>query len=219
MKKLVLKGSALLAFMFFVLTSTFVVAQNDVKMEADTQQEQIKLLAARKTNPTTIEIELSNHQKMLIDFYGNNILRMFQDNSGKGLRAPLAEPPTEILVKNPRKLVSELDVEDTGNKITIKTLAIQLTFYKNEKTFELKNLKTDKIVVKSIAPIAFKKDKVKIELSEDQNEYFYGGGVQNGRFSHKGKVIAIENQNSWTDGGVASPTPFYWSTNGYGFMW
>ena len=35
----------------------------------------------------------------------------------------------------------------------------------------------------------------------------------------KAKVIAIENQNSWTDGGVASPTPFYWSTNGYGMMW
>ena len=43
--------------------------------------------------------------------------------------------------------------------------------------------------------------------------------MQNGRFSHKGKAVAIENQNSWTDGGVASPTPFYWSTNGYGFMW
>ena len=219
MKKLVLKGSAFLAFIFFVLTSTFVVAQNDVKMKAGNQQEQIKLVAARKTNPTTIEIEFSNHQKMLIDFYGNNIFRMFQDNSGKGLRAPLAEPAAEILVKTPRKPVSELDVEDTGNKITIKTLSIELTFYKNETTFKLKNLKTDKIVVKSIAPIAFKENKVKIELSEDQNEYFYGGGVQNGRFSHKGKVIAIENQNSWTNGGVASPTPFYWSTNGYGFMW
>ena len=219
MKKLVLKGSAFLAFMFFVLTSTFVVAQNDVKMKAGNQQEQIKLVAARKTNPTTIEIEFSNHQKMLIDFYGNNIFRMFQDNSGEGLRAPLAEPAAEILVKTPRKPVSELDVEDTGNKITIKTLSIELTFYKNETTFKLKNLKTGKIVVKSIAPIAFKENKVKIELSEDQNEYFYGGGVQNGRFSHKGKVIAIENQNSWTNGGVASPTPFYWSTNGYGFMW
>ena len=219
MKKLVLKGSVFLAFMFFVLTSTFVVAQNDVKMKAGNQQEQIKLVAARKTNPTTIEIEFSNHQKMLIDFYGNNIFRMFQDNSGEGLRAPLAEPAAEILVKTPRKPVSELDVEDTGNKITIKTLSIELTFYKSETTFELKNLKTDKIVVKSIAPIAFKENKVKIELSEDQNEYFYGGGVQNGRFSHKGKVIAIENQNSWTNGGVASPTPFYWSTNGYGFMW
>ncbi|BAX78834.1 TIM-barrel domain-containing protein [Labilibaculum antarcticum] len=219
MKKLVLKGSAFLAFMFFILTPTFIVAQNDVKTETGTQQEQLKLVAARKTNPTTVEIEFSNYQKMLIDFYGNNVFRMFQDNSGKGLRAPLAEPAAEILVKEPRKSVSELDVEDKGNKITIKTPAIQLTFYKNETTFELKNLKTDKIVVKSMAPIVFNKNKVKIELSEDQDEYFYGGGVQNGRFSHKGKIIAIENQNSWTDGGVASPTPFYWSTNGYGFMW
>ena len=47
----------------------------------------------------------------------------------------------------------------------------------------------------------------------------YKRQVQNGRFSHKGKVIAIDNQNSWTDGGVASPTPFYLSTNGYGMMW
>ncbi|MCB5521155.1 hypothetical protein LIP81_22045, partial [Erysipelatoclostridium ramosum] len=38
-------------------------------------------------------------------------------------------------------------------------------------------------------------------------------------FSHKGKVISIENQNSWTDGVLASPTPFYWSTGGYGVMW
>ena len=56
-------------------------------------------------------------------------------------------------------------------------------------------------------------------MKENPGEYFYGGGVQNGRFSHKGKAIAIENQNSWTDGGVASPAPYYWSTNGYGFMW
>lgn len=58
-----------------------------------------------------------------------------------------------------------------------------------------------------------------VVLGEEPQEYFYGGGVQNGRFSHKGKIIAIENQNSWTDGGVASPAPFYWSTRGYGVMW
>ncbi|TAJ12124.1 DUF5110 domain-containing protein [Marinilabiliaceae bacterium JC017] len=219
MKKIVLKGSAFLAFIFFVLTSTFVVAQNNGKMETGREQEQIKVVAAKKTNASTIEMEFSNHQKMLIDFYGDNIFRLFQDNSGKGLRDPHAEPAAEILVTNPRKPVSELDVEDAGSMITIKTPAVQLTFNKNETTFELKNLETGKTVVKSIAPIVFEKNKVKIELSEDPKEYFYGGGVQNGRFSHKGKVIAIENQNSWTDGGVASPTPFYWSTNGYGFMW
>jgi alpha-glucosidase (family GH31 glycosyl hydrolase) len=219
MKKVVFKGSSFLALLFMVLTSTFVVAKNNGIMEADTQLTQIKLVVAQKINPTTIEIEFSNHHKMLVDFYGDNIFRMFQDNSGKGLRAPLAEPAAEILVNNPRKAVSKLTLEDSGNKITINTVAIQLTFYKNETTFELKDLTTNEVVVKSIGPITFKQNKVKLVLSEGQNEYFYGGGVQNGRFSHKGKIIAIENQNSWTDGGVASPSPFYWSTNGYGFMW
>ncbi|MBQ0049700.1 MAG: DUF5110 domain-containing protein, partial [Bacteroidales bacterium] len=52
----------------------------------------------------------------------------------------------------------------------------------------------------------------------DSKEYFFGGGCQNGRFSHKDKIIAIENTNNWVDGGVASPTPYYWSTAGYGVM-
>ena len=42
--------------------------------------------------------------------------------------------------------------------------------------------------------------------------------MQNGRFSHKGKKINIKNENNWVDGGVASPNPFYFSTNGYGVM-
>lgn len=70
-----------------------------------------------------------------------------------------------------------------------------------------------------LSPVQFDKKGVKLKLKAWPQEYFYGGGVQNGRFSHRGKSIAIENQNSWTDGGVASPTPFYWSTNGYAVMW
>ena len=62
--------------------------------------------------------------------------------------------------------------------------------------------------MEELAPVSFEKDKVTITLKENPKEYFYGGGVQNGRFSHKGKAIAIENQNSWTDGGVASPYSF-----------
>ncbi|MDQ0360307.1 TIM-barrel domain-containing protein [Breznakia pachnodae] len=61
-------------------------------------------------------------------------------------------------------------------------------------------------------------DSTKQTLKTDDSEYFYGGGTQNGRFSHKGQVISISNTNKWTDGGVASPNPFYWSTKGYGVL-
>ena len=81
------------------------------------------------------------------------------------------------------------------------------------------DLRTGRVVLEEAAPVAFDKKQVAVTLKEQPQEYFYGGGVQNGRFSHKGRAIAIENQNSWTDGGVASPNPFYWSTAGYGILW
>ncbi|MCH5716732.1 TIM-barrel domain-containing protein [Niabella hibiscisoli] len=92
-----------------------------------------------------------------------------------------------------------------------------MRFDKASSQFSVVN-KEGQTVLQSVAPVSFDDAKATLKLKEGANEYFYGGGVQNGRFSHKGRAIAIENQNSWTDGGVASPNPFYWSTNGYGVM-
>lgn len=55
-------------------------------------------------------------------------------------------------------------------------------------------------------------------LVKDEGENFFGGGTQNGRFVHTGKAINIANESAWVDGGVASPNPFYWSSDGYGVM-
>lgn len=55
------------------------------------------------------------------------------------------------------------------------------------------------------------------ELSRQDDEYFYGGGMQNGYFSHRGNVIKISKEiQNWDDGAVPNPVPFYMSTNGYG---
>ena len=222
MKKSGIKNlTSILGFAFALLIgiSGSLHAQNETKTTSLTTKSSVRIIDAKKINPTTVEIEFSNQQKMLVDFYGNNIFRLFQDNSGKGLRDPQAQPEAKILLDNPRKQLAKLDVTDRNNILTLSTNAVQVDFDKNTTCFTIKNLLTNREVVKSTAPVIFDKSKVSITLSESADEYFYGGGVQNGRFSHKGKAIAIENQNSWTDGGVASPTPFYWSTNGYGFMW
>ena len=222
MKKSGIKNlTSILGFAFALLIgiSGSLHAQNETKTTSLTSKSSVRIIDAKKINPTTVEIEFSNQQKMLVDFYGNNIFRLFQDNSGKGLRDPQAQPEAKILLDNPRKQLAKLDVTDRNNILTLSTNAVQVDFDKNTTCFTIKNLLTNREVVKSTAPVIFDKSKVSITLSESADEYFYGGGVQNGRFSHKGKAIAIENQNSWTDGGVASPTPFYWSTNGYGFMW
>lgn len=182
----------------------------------DIQQEIVT--GAQKINPTTIEVLLSNNQRMVFDFYGENIFRLFQDNSGGIIRDPEAKPEAKILVENPRREVSELSFSKQGNDISISTKKINIRINKTTSLMRVTNLTSNTVALEEIAPVAFEKNRVVQSFKENAEEYFYGGGVQNGRFSHKGKIIAIENQNSWTDGGVASPTPYYWSTNGYGIM-
>lgn len=177
------------------------------------------IVGAKKINPTTVEILFPNSQRMTLDFYGENIFRVFQDNSGSVIRDPQAKPAAQILVDNPRKAISKLDLEENTDFVFLTTGKIKVRLDKKTSLLKVTNLATNTVVVEELEAPLFEKGKVTLTLKENPQEYFYGGGVQNGRFSHKGKVISIENQNSWTDGGVASPTPYYWSTNGYGMMW
>ncbi len=178
-----------------------------------------KIVGIRKINNTTVEVVYSDKQVLTFDFYANHIFRMFQDVQGGIIRNPHATPDAQILVNQPRKALDFLDIGDSEDSVTLTTVDIQCSIDKEKSTFRIINRKTNKLVVESLAPITFEAAQVTMLLKENPTEYFFGGGVQNGRFSHKGKSIAIENQNSWTDGGVASPTPYFWSTNGYAVMW
>ena len=177
------------------------------------------VIGVTKINQTTVEVLYSNHQRMTLDFYGDNIFRMFQDNNGGILRDPEAKPEAKILVSQPRKEVSQLKVQDDAGSVFITTGKVKVEMDKKTALMKVVNLQTGAVVLEEAEPAVFDKERVTLKLKEHPLEYFYGGGVQNGRFSHKGKTISIENQNSWTDGGVASPNPYYWSTNGYGLMW
>lgn len=177
------------------------------------------ILGAKYINPTSIEVRLAGNNRITFDFYGDNIVRLFQDNNGGIIRNPKATPEAEILVQNPRKAVNELNLEDGNQAVVMTTPKIRIELDKASGLMKVYDLATNRMVIEELKPAQFEPKKVTLTFKEQPNEYFYGGGVQNGRFSHKGKAIAIENQNSWTDGGVASPTPYYWSTNGYGVMW
>ncbi|KAA6302651.1 MAG: Alpha-xylosidase BoGH31A [Candidatus Ordinivivax streblomastigis] len=200
---------------FFSFICLFVYLCSPVVATAQNQS----IISAKKINPSAIELLLPGNKGMTFDFYGDNIFRLFQNNSGEILGNPKAVPPAKILTDQPRKTVSKLEVSDQNNRISITTGTMMLLIDKSTSLLKVMDLATHTVVVEEIEPIAFENEKVTLTLKEHPQEYFYGGGVQNGRFSHKGKAIAIENQNSWTDGGVASPAPYYWSTKGYAVMW
>lgn len=214
------KNTVLLALALPLLVSyTSASAVPQTNLVKQTMQQRLKVIGAKKINSTSIELLFSNNQRLTLDFYGGNLFRLFQDNSGGFIRDPEAKPEAKILVENPRRPVSKLDLTEESGQITIATDKIAVLIDKNTTLLKVINQATKSVVLEEMAPVSFEKGKVILTLKENPQEYFYGGGVQNGRFSHKGKAISIENQNSWTDGGVASPTPFYWSSNGYGMMW
>lgn len=179
----------------------------------------VAIKSVTKLNPTTVEVNYANGKQLTIDFYGDNIFRLFRDDNGGVIRDPQATPAAKILVDNARRSVMAVDIRPEADGYVVATSRVAIRLSKNDGLLSIVDTKTGDTVVESVAPVSFDKGATTLVLKTQGNEYFYGGGVQNGRFSHKGKSIAIENTNNWVDGGVASPTPFYWSTAGYGVMW
>lgn len=109
-----------------------------------------------------------------------------------------------------------LTLEDTDG--TFKIQSNQTSILLDKKTAKLSVEKAGQEVFTESLPISTTSGVTKQTLKTQNDEYFYGGGTQNGRFSHKGEIINIANENKWQDGDVTSPNPFYWSTKGYGVL-
>ena len=186
---------------------------------ASTTSAQNPIKSAAKINPTTVELTYADGKQLTIDFYGDNIFRLFRDDNGGVVRDPQATPAAKILVDDARRAPMTVDLRQNDKAITVATQRISVSFDKQTGLMNVINTQSGETVVESLLPVSFDKTSTTLTFKARTGEYFYGGGVQNGRFSHKGKSIAIENTNNWVDGGVASPTPFFWSTKGYGLLW
>ena len=107
-------------------------------------------------------------------------------------------------------------VKETGTSFEIS--AGNATVVLEKATGKLSIKAGDKVVMQESAPLEITKKNTVQRLDKEKGEDFFGGGTQNGRFVHTGKSINIVNEGSWVDGGVASPNPFYWSSDGYGVL-
>ena len=79
-------------------------------------------------------------------FYGENIFRMFQDNVGGTLRDPEAKPEAKILVENPRRPVTSLNIVDANNQIIVSTAKIDVQVDKNTSLITVVNKATKAVV-------------------------------------------------------------------------
>ena len=136
------------------------------------------ILRAEKVNPTTVDVLFTNNQRMTIDFYGENIFRIFQDNSGGIIRDPEAKPEARILVDQPRRKVSGLALDDRDGRIILTTGKVRIEFDKQTSLMKVFNLETNVCVIEQTAPVAFSPKEVTVTLKEQPDEYFYGGELK-----------------------------------------
>lgn len=127
----------------------------------------------------------------------------------------------KILVKDEDTLFSsfpapEVTVTEEDGKLQVKTSCVTLTVHRDP--FKLEAFGQDgKPYFAEAQPLSISESESTQVLLGDEGEYFYGCGVQNGYFSHKGRTVAAELKAShWNAGSSSNPAPFYISSNGYG---
>lgn len=104
--------------------------------------------------------------------------------------------------------------DDKGWKLSTGLIDINFDQY----TGTMSVSKGNRIILQEAKPVKITAGASTQTLQDATGSYYFGGGTQNGRFNLTGERIKIENTNNWVDHGVASPNPFYWSTNGYGVL-
>ncbi|KAM3962239.1 alpha-glucosidase 2 [Aphomia sociella] len=170
-------------------------------------------------------IQYETQEQARLYVLNSHVFRYYMSPTGNFLDYPIPNNPTDIARIN-IKTMEDYDesvfeksfVEDIETLYIVHTNKINIIFDKIRGTMSVRDNRTTKEVFNEVEPLCYADKKATQVLRQHKDEFFFGGGMQNGRFTHKGKIIKIDNTNNWVDGGVTSPCPFYWSTYGYGVL-
>ena len=153
-----------------------------------------------------------NHARVIVRFYRNDIFRIMMSYNGE-----FTDPAGNDIVINKPDADVKVRYENKDEYYLLKTEQAALRAYKNPLRFALYKSDNKTLVWEELKGLTYGKETVQ-SLKSDPKEYFYGGGMQNGRFSHRGKTIYLKIDYNWNDGGNPNPAPFYMSTKGYGAL-
>lgn len=162
----------------------------------------------KKLNKSEFEFT-SGYSKVKLIFYRNDIFRIWLAQDGEYTNPAGDAIVVDYGIKNPSVSVSE-----NSRYYRFTTPACVVRVYKKPLRFALYDKGDKKMIFEEKEPLSFGA-KTYQTLRRGGKEHFYGGGMQQGRFSHGGKDLDI-SITGWHEGQVSNPVPFYMSSNGYG---
>lgn len=149
--------------------------------------------------------------RLKILFYQDGIFRIWLSPDGQ-----FTNPAANDIVINDKSEKINLQISSDTKNIYLSTPACLVKIQRTPLLFSLYN-KNGKQLWSEKSPLSFGSRTVQ-QLVYHPDEYFYGGGMQNGYFSHKDSMILIEKGGGWNNGGRPNPVPFYMSSYGYGAL-
>lgn len=104
----------------------------------------------------------------------------------------------------------------TSDSLIIKSGNYQLIFQQKPAVMSIfdETLHRNRLV--QLSPLELGNDQTTEILKQHKNEFYFGGGMQNGYFSHKGEIISIKRDKITGKGGVLTQVPFFWANSGFG---
>lgn len=151
-----------------------------------------------------------NRAKVNVQFVNDDIFRIqmaydvqFTNPAGNDLIVGVTDAPVQ------------LNCKDMGAYYLMQTSKLTLRAYKDDLRFALYKEDNRSLIWEEMQGITYGKQTVQY-LRRGADEQFFGGGMQNGRFSHRDKTIKMTIDYNWEDGGNPNPATFYMSTAGYG---
>jgi len=224
---LLVSGAVLSLCVVTSMSSQSAEAENAAKTEQKSvaKTQTLGAISSIEKQDKNYLIQYESGEKAQLSVMKNNLFRFQMDPNGNFQEYPKPNKPEHIATITAKSMedygleaFGESVLNDEGSIYSIETPDLTISFHKKTSLMSVFNKVTNKVVLEESAPLNYQNNKATQTLKQTSAENFFGGGTQNGRFTHKGTQIKIENTNNWVDGGVASPNPFYWSTNGYGVV-
>ncbi|WP_343335983.1 TIM-barrel domain-containing protein [Streptomyces sp. SUK 48] len=145
------------------------------------------------------------------DFLSGGRLRLQADPSGS-----LSDPAGTEIVRTEPAADRHTSSFDAGAYYGIRASEAVLRVYKKPLRFGLYKADNRTRIWQEDKPLRWSTDGMRQSLDRGADEQFFGGGEQNGSFSHRGQTMYVSNSFDWDEGGYNNSQPFYLSSAGYG---
>jgi alpha-glucosidase len=170
----------------------------------------------------TVAIDTVGARFQLV-FYTDDLFRIWMAPDG-AFTDPANTPPerdgapaANVIAKHDYPGVTPR-ATDEGLYQLLTTRALALRVYKADLRFALYRADNRTLLWEEIVGPTWEGQKTTQVLARGPEEQFFGGGMQNGRFSHREQTIKVAVSYDWDDGGHPNSAPFYVSTAGYGVL-